>query len=225
MIDRRKPNFSVAQFHSQSHETWTQMTGQFQSGQRYLSADMGFKYGQLMFDMGVNNKYEFTLSFTQPISLRFGFGMSAKLAPFANPQPKANTKFHFAFRNNPFDTHENEDDLSVQVSTGIGPDSLQLTYSREVFNGVNVVVGSDFTFQKKSPLGGEKDWNSSFKIGYICRSEHMPPTRGMIDSDGTIMSLLKIPMESTNFELSLSANFLTNQYEAGFGVELTHQNC
>lgn len=147
---------------------------------------------------------------TQPITEKLGFGTSIQFHPIAD---KAQAK-HIA-------KYEDEKSYAtLGYTTGMGSDEINLVYSQEVLPALNLVVASDFSLAKTSPLGGERDWGSVIKGGYMIEHEGVS-IQGMYDSAGNVRLLSVVPF-SNEFLLTVSGqmNNSKNLYDFGVGIQV-----
>jgi len=149
------------------------------------------------------------LAYTQPITSKFSVGTEFFISPLA--PTTSNTRLKLLGK------HENAAANSTAViglTTGIGPNQLNINYTKSVLKNLDFVTGLDVTHNPK-----DKQWSSVYKLGYSLKTPENSTLRGLVDSTFKVVCMVEEPLsEVVMFQMSAKIDFPKNEYDIGFGL-------
>jgi len=186
----------------------------------HFEADVGYTMKDMNVQVKMSDFAAIGLCYTQPITDSIGIGAQVFSVLHNDKALLKLVAQHI--------DKEAETQTILSCSTGLGPESIALSYHHKIMKNLSFLAHIEATFgsDKQAP-GGPKEWSTVFKAGYLyqCREMlqyPMPTLRGCLDSTGNIAVFLEEPMgEMVMMNLAAKANPISDEYDIGIGFTLT----
>lgn len=174
--------------------------------------EMDYTYKDMNLEARVSTEPKIAFGYSQPFTEKLGFGTNVEFNPSSD---KAKIGFIGKYS-------EKMSTSIATFSTGDGGSkTVSLSYLQNVLPNLRVVCRNDLSLAKKSPMGGEKDWVSTLRLGYQARfPSSQIEVNGLVDSSGNVSCLYSMPLINTQMTLSGSVNPTKNSYEFGIAFQL-----
>jgi len=184
-------------------------SGQFSDDERKSGweADVAYTKGDMCAQLKVQGLVGIGASYTQPITPKYSIGCEMFYITVNN---QSRLKW--------IGKRENKEKGSTTVvgySKGLGPDQLNINYTKSVMKNLDFSTGLEVSYSNKDK------WSSVYKFGYAYKTD-TSNVKGLLDSTLKAMCIVEQPINQDSMMLSFSAkaDFPKNQFDIGLGFTL-----